>query len=1094
VADDAGALLVRSGLVSSNALDDARARVVSLGGTLGEQLVTNGAITDDALTTFYRSRLLVPQVNPNMLARLTPKVVGMLPGDMAIELRAIPVSIDADNNLTVAMSDPSDRHAVDEIAFFTGAYVVRAVATQMQIAWCLAHYYGHVTVLGQRLLHPSERDAASPIKAAVASAAQRVPRTKGLTGKVNASRHRAIAPITGPVDLVRPSGKELDVAGASKASLPSTATSLPQTPATTPRGSALSPPAKTIPHAGVPSASSPAIMPGGVIAPPIVPIPLPVPPSVAASSIAPPSLPAKLATPPSPPSLGRPDATPPGLSGDKRRAPTPIPTSAPPSSASTIAKLAPVTTAGVAEPPSRPSSPPARTAGVAEPPSRPSSPPSALATTAGVAEPPSRPSSPPSALSPPSAPGAAPPAIGAAPPPIGAAPPAISPAPVLPTPSFNAPVPRAAPDAQTIPPRNDDGGAVPSEALARTEDSEPVTIIEAAPTPDAVEGGGVSSDGAPDRPRARSVSGEIRVPVRRAPSIRPPLPSLDHDDGDDDDDDDDEPLIVIEQNTSEDDATGPRMMPVRRRAVKSDPPELRARAGEVDLKTTGDHEIVDEPRIVIDEDALAPETAPIDTRGRRDGAPITTIDVSDDADTGAVIHDRVVERTVDAESQPILLDRPRATPDPLQQGRATIPEFSVPDDDDTGETDIVVLEARKPARPERRTQVGVPPAPVQVRPLHRPDAPAGTSGAIPMLIDRETERTTETDEIDDPTALDLRAAPPGDETTSEQLAVPPGPASDLDTNPFVIAPPPAPSPPRAAIRPAMIVDEDEDEDDDEDDDSDPDIEIDDDDEPRGPRTSEMTAAELDDAIPERTSEFDLNLLARRRIEYDPVDDGWGPPGTTIPPPLLGAIPGSELDDDEDESTGTIPMPNFDSSPLLVAPTSGGDPSGPSLVRQLEDTTARAIEVIRELEHAHSRDEVVEVMIAYLAETHHRAGFFVTRHTATAIELGMFAMTPRPAVIPFATLRLDRPSTLQDVVGTRLPYRGPMHDDTSRGFLVSVLGACPAEILLVPVAVRERVVGVLFGEHRRRHTFDDQLALAARAAGMALERILRAKRG
>jgi len=75
VADDAGALLVRSGLVSSNALDDARARVASIGGTLGEQLVTTGAIGDDDLTDFYRARLLVPQVNPNMLARLTPKVV-----------------------------------------------------------------------------------------------------------------------------------------------------------------------------------------------------------------------------------------------------------------------------------------------------------------------------------------------------------------------------------------------------------------------------------------------------------------------------------------------------------------------------------------------------------------------------------------------------------------------------------------------------------------------------------------------------------------------------------------------------------------------------------------------------------------------------------------------------------------------------------------------------------------------------------------------------------------------------------------------------------------------------------------------------------
>jgi hypothetical protein len=54
VADDAGALLVRSGLVSPNALDEARARVAAIGGTVGEQLVTSGAIADDGLTDFYR--------------------------------------------------------------------------------------------------------------------------------------------------------------------------------------------------------------------------------------------------------------------------------------------------------------------------------------------------------------------------------------------------------------------------------------------------------------------------------------------------------------------------------------------------------------------------------------------------------------------------------------------------------------------------------------------------------------------------------------------------------------------------------------------------------------------------------------------------------------------------------------------------------------------------------------------------------------------------------------------------------------------------------------------------------------------------------
>src|SRR5512143_892597 len=187
MADDAGALLVRSGLVSSSALDEARAKVNDLGGTLGEQLVAAGIVTDDSLTDFYKKRLLGPQVNPNTLARLPAKVVAIIPSDMAIEMRAIPVSLDADNNLTIAMSDPSDRHAVDEIAAFAGTYVVRAVATQMQIAWCLAHYYGHVTYLGQRLLketgdeprpHPTTQPPARP-------------RARGITGQVEAARHRA---------------------------------------------------------------------------------------------------------------------------------------------------------------------------------------------------------------------------------------------------------------------------------------------------------------------------------------------------------------------------------------------------------------------------------------------------------------------------------------------------------------------------------------------------------------------------------------------------------------------------------------------------------------------------------------------------------------------------------------------------------------------------------------------------------------------------------------------------------------------------------------------------------------------------------------
>ena len=238
-------------------------------------------------------------------------------------------------------------------------------------------------------------------------------------------------------------------------------------------------------------------------------------------------------------------------------------------------------------------------------------------------------------------------------------------------------------------------------------------------------------------------------------------------------------------------------------------------------------------------------------------------------------------------------------------------------------------------------------------------------------------------------------------------------------------------------------------------------------------------------------------IPAKKIDHDPVDDGWGPPGTTIPPPLLGAVPGSD-DDGEGEAeatTGRIPVSNPDATPLIggpaIPPQATRDSSGgvQTPARALEEATSRMIELIRALERAHERDDVVAVMVDHLAETHRRAGFFVVKRD----ELTVFSIKPKPGTMPFATLRLDRPSTLADVVGTRLPYRGPIPDDPSRQFLATVLIVCPPEILLVPVTVRERVVGVLFAENRSRHAFDDQLAFASRAAGMALERVLKAKR-
>jgi hypothetical protein len=1005
VADDAGALLVRSGLVSSSALSEARMRMANQGGTIGEQLVAADAIADDQLTEFYRQRLLVPQVNPNTLARLPQKVVAAIPSDMAIELRAIPVSLDGDNNLTVAMSDPSDRHAVDEISFFTGTYVVRAVATQMQIAWCLAHYYGHVTQLGARLIQPQ-----------------------------------------------RPTTAQEATAAAAPAPAASAATAAARTPA----GAAAPAAAPAAPAPATP-ASAPAAAP-----------------APAAGAAAPAAAPVSIADEPTRPlaNMGR-GARTRGLTDkvDAARHHAIAPVTGPIHMARPLSSgLDPA--AAEAKEEKEVDDKDTETMAAVEP---------------------------------------------------------------LPDEEV----------AEIEVDEEEDADAQPAAAEPAETGAEPVeTGAETKPadTTDGARSDGADADAEPDAaapatPRARSISDEVRVPLRqRAASIKPPMP-----DPHLGDDEDDEPMISIEESAV-DDGKGPRMVPVRRR-VKSDPPELKARAGEVSLGARPERAVDDQPRIIIEDEALVP-AEPVSgelraTTHRDLPAPTSTIEI-DDTSVGVVLEELAPEY-----SEPVLLERRRSAPVPVAEPppaepppAAEPPSAAPPPDEAVDPTDeIVILDSRKkPAQPsprsEKRTQLGIgvltayrrtplPFAAVTPEP-ETEDEPTNVDGRAALGESDRTEPTgaIPTESHDEDTSP--RIAPPGPvivrprasslRAAGKPAAAPPAAGKPAAAKPTALAPAPVPAPPPAgkpaAAKPAapaapspqraITVDDDDDDE----------LELEDEGTP-GPETAVMTAVELDDLIPERSDVVVPAHLERAHVHADTLDDGWGPPGTTIPPPLLGALPGSDENDDGDRERdrSRIPVPNVSAAPLMVAPPAPpesprgapprADASGPTLARALEDATSRAVELIRLLERAKDRDGVITLMIRHLGETHRRAGFFSIRPSAEAGKAGelvVFRLEPGPASPPAAALRLDRPSTLQDVVGTRLPYRGPMHDDASRSFLASVLGACPPEILLVPVSVRERVVGVLFGEHRMRHTFDDQLALAARAAGMALERILLAKRG
>ena len=150
---------MRAGLVAEDQLAQARDARAQIGGTIGEHLVIAGVVDDETLAGFYAAKLRVPRVSEKDLSAISKELLRKIPPDMAAEFRILPIGHDGEQNLTIAMADPADTHAVDEITFFTGCYVVRAVATQSQMAWGLGRYYQITTPLtgGGTAPKPSRR-------------------------------------------------------------------------------------------------------------------------------------------------------------------------------------------------------------------------------------------------------------------------------------------------------------------------------------------------------------------------------------------------------------------------------------------------------------------------------------------------------------------------------------------------------------------------------------------------------------------------------------------------------------------------------------------------------------------------------------------------------------------------------------------------------------------------------------------------------------------------------------------------------------------------------------------------------------------------
>jgi type IV pilus assembly protein PilB len=147
-----GELLLKEKLITPEQLSQALAQQKANGGKLGYNLVKMGFVKDDQITTLLSKQYGVPSINLAQF-KIDPTIVKLVPTDTARKYQIIPLSR-AGSTLTIAMTDPTNVFAMDDIKFMTGYTVEPVVASETAITDAVEKYY------------PTGKGGAAPAKGA----------------------------------------------------------------------------------------------------------------------------------------------------------------------------------------------------------------------------------------------------------------------------------------------------------------------------------------------------------------------------------------------------------------------------------------------------------------------------------------------------------------------------------------------------------------------------------------------------------------------------------------------------------------------------------------------------------------------------------------------------------------------------------------------------------------------------------------------------------------------------------------------------------------------------------------------------------------
>ncbi len=136
-----GEILIEMGVLDEDGLHKALDAQHHKGGAIGQILIEDGLITPEDLTNALASQYGMEPVDLTQV-EIDQEAVKMVSVSMAQVYRIVPIAF-VDNVLTVAMADPQNINAMDDLRFMLNCEIAGAVAAEGQIVQFIEQLYGN---------------------------------------------------------------------------------------------------------------------------------------------------------------------------------------------------------------------------------------------------------------------------------------------------------------------------------------------------------------------------------------------------------------------------------------------------------------------------------------------------------------------------------------------------------------------------------------------------------------------------------------------------------------------------------------------------------------------------------------------------------------------------------------------------------------------------------------------------------------------------------------------------------------------------------------------------------------------------------------